>query len=289
MKYTRNGECWCGSKKKYKHCHFDYDLKMIDFKMKGCVTPDKSLIKNKQEIELIKQSAKINTLVLDAVAEKIQAGMSTLEIDKIVYDITLSHHAIPAPLNYEGFPKSVCTSINDEVCHGIPDEKRILKEGDIVNVDVSTIYKGYFSDASRMFMIGKVSEEAEKLVRVTLACVEEGLAAIKPWGYLGDISEAVQRHAQLNGYHVVTALGGHGIGKAFHEEPFVAHVGKAGTGMILAPGMMFTIEPMINQGTAEVYVDKENGWTIYTADHQLSAQWEHMVLITEKGYEVLTK
>lgn len=289
MRYTRNGECWCGSGKKYKHCHFEFDQKVVDLRLKGCLCPSHELIKNEKEIKAIKESAKINTGVLDAVAEKIGPGMSTAEIDKIVYEYTTAHHAIPAPLNYEGFPKSVCTSINDEVCHGIPDEKRILKEGDIVNVDVSTIYKGYFSDASRMFMIGKVSPEAERLVRVTQEAVEAGLAAIKPWGFLGDMSAAVQQYAEKHGYSVVRMLGGHGVGKAFHEDPFVPHVGTAGTGMVLTPGMIFTIEPMLNEGTHEVYVDKENGWTIYTQDHKLSAQWENMVLITEKGYEILTK
>ena len=265
------------------------DVKLWALAEKGQIVPDRSLLKTPEQIAEIRKSADLNTAVLDHVAAHIKAGMSTAQIDKLVYDFTTEHGGIPAPLGYEGFPKSVCTSINDEVCHGIPDERRILKEGDIVNVDVSTIYKGYFSDASRMFMIGKVSAEAEKLVRVTQEAVEAGLAAIKPWGYLGDMSAAVQQVAEKNGYSVVRMLGGHGVGKAFHEDPFVPHVGTPGTGMILAPGMIFTIEPMINEGTHEVYVDKENGWTIYTQDHKLSAQWENMVLITEKGYEILTK
>lgn len=289
MAFKRNSECWCGSKKKYKNCHFEFDQKMIELKMQGKMTPDKKLIKNEKDIQCIRESAKINTLVLDAVAEKIKAGMSTAEIDQIVYDTTIAHHAIPAPLNYEGFPKSVCTSINHEVCHGIPDEKVILKEGDIVNVDVSTIYNGYFSDASRMFMIGEVSENAKRIVETCAKAVEAGLAAIKPWGYLGDVSNAIQTYAEGHGYQIVRALGGHGIGKEFHEDPFVAHYGEQGTGMILAPGMVFTIEPMLNEGTYDVYVDEKNGWTIYTADHKLSAQWENMVLITEEGYEILTK
>ena len=289
MKYSRNGECWCGSKKKYKQCHYDFDLKIIDFKMKGCITPSKEIIKNKKEIELIKESAKINTMVLDEVARYIKVGMSTAEIDKIVYDFTISRQAIPAPLNYDGYPYSVCTSINDEVCHGMPSESRLIQEGDIINVDVSTIYKGYFSDASRMFMMGKVSVEAEKLVEVTQKSLDAGLAAIKPWGFLGDVSEAVMNVARANGYSVVTKFGGHGVGKAFHEEPFVSHVGFAGTGMILAPGMIFTIEPMLNEGSNDVVIDKDNGWTVTTLDHKLSAQWENMVLITEHGYEILSK
>ena len=192
-------------------------------------------------------------------------------------------------LNYEGFPKSVCTSINDVVCHGIPNKNEILKSGDIINVDVSTIYKGYFSDASRMFTIGEVSPEAERIVRVTKECVELGLKAAKPWGHLGDIAYAINSHAQENGYSVVEEIGGHGIGLEFHEEPFVSYVTPKGSEMVLVPGMMFTIEPMINQGSPEFYVDEDNGWTVYTDDDGLSAQIEYMVLIKEDGVEVLTK
>lgn len=289
MIYTKNGECWCGSKKKYKHCHFEFDQKLIEFKMKGYETPRKDMIKNAQEIKKIKESAKINTAVLDAVEAKICEGMTTQEIDDIVAKVTKDHHAICAPLNYEGYPKSVCTSINEVVCHGIPSKDRVLKSGDIVNVDVSTIFRGYFSDASRMFMIGEVSEEARKLVEVTKEALEAGLAAIKPWGFMGDISYAIQTVAERNGFNVVRVFGGHGVGKEFHEDPFVSHVGMPGTGMVLAPGLMFTIEPMINQGTYDVQIDEQDGWTVTTKDGKLSAQWEVMVLITEKGYEILTK
>ena len=289
MTTNRNDKCWCGSGLKYKKCHMDFDEKYNEMAAKGHIMPPKSLIKNKEQIEAIKESGKINTGVLDEVAKHIKAGMSTADIDKIVYDYTIAHDATPAPLGYGGFPKSVCTSINSEVCHGIPDENIILKEGDIVNVDVSTIKDGYFSDASRMFKIGKVSEAADKITDVAKECLEAGIKAVKPWGHLGDIGAAVQEVAEKNGYSVVRAFGGHGIGLEFHEDPFVAHVGKKGQGMVLVPGMIFTIEPMINEGEYDVYVDDVNEWTVYTADDSLSAQWEHQILVTEEGIEIITQ
>lgn len=289
MTTNRNDKCWCGSGLKYKKCHMDFDEKYNEMAAKGHIMPPKSLIKNKEQIEAIKESGKINTGVLDEVAKHIKAGMSTADIDKIVYDYTIAHDATPAPLGYGGFPKSVCTSINSEVCHGIPDENIILKEGDIVNVDVSTIKDGYFSDASRMFKIGKVSEAADKITDVAKECLEAGIKAVKPWGHLGDIGAAVQELAEKNGYSVVRAFGGHGIGLEFHEDPFVAHVGKKGQGMVLVPGMIFTIEPMINEGEYDVYVDDVNEWTVYTADDSLSAQWEHQILVTEDGIEIITR
>lgn len=289
MTTNRNDKCWCGSGLKYKKCHMDFDEKYNEMAAKGHIMPPKSLIKNKEQIEAIKESGKINTGVLDEVAKHIKAGMSTADIDKIVYDYTIAHGATPAPLGYGGFPKSVCTSINTEVCHGIPDEKIILKEGDIVNVDVSTIKDGYFSDASRMFKIGKVSEAADKITDVAKECLEAGIKAVKPWGHLGDIGAAVQELAEKNGYSVVRAFGGHGIGLEFHEDPFVAHVGKKDQGMVLVPGMIFTIEPMINEGEYDVYVDDVNEWTVYTADDSLSAQWEHQILVTEDGIEIITQ
>ena len=196
---------------------------------------------------------------------------------------------IPAPLNYQGFPKSVCTSLNNEICHGIPDENIMIQDGDIINVDVSTILNGYFSDASRMFKMGNVSERAERLVRVTEECVQRGLAAAKPWGHLGDIADAINTHAQANGYSVVEEIGGHGIGLEFHEDPFVSYVTPKGSEMLLVPGMMFTIEPMINEGSPDFFVDEDNDWTVYTIDDGLSAQIEYMVLVKEDGVEVLTK
>lgn len=240
-------------------------------------------------MKLLKKSAALNTAVLDHVAAHIKAGMSTAEIDKLVYDFTKEHGGIPAPLGYEGFPKSVCTSINNVVCHGIPDENEILEEGDIINVDVSTILNGYYSDASRMFTIGELSPEAERIVRVTRECVELGLKEAKPWGHLGDIAHAINSHAKANGYSVVEEIGGHGIGLDFHEDPFVSYVTPKGSEMVLVPGMIFTIEPMINEGSPDFFIDEENDWTVYTIDDGLSAQVEYMVLITEDGAEVLTK
>ena len=245
--------------------------------------PDRSLLKTREQIREIKKSARLNTAVLDHVAAHIRAGMSTAEIDRLVYDFTTNHGGIPAPLNYEGFPKSVCTSINDVICHGIPDENEILQDGDIVNVDVSTILNGYYSDASRMFLIGDVSERARKLVQVTAECVERGLKAARPWGHLGDIAWAINSHARANGYSVVEDIGGHGIGLEFHEDPFVSYVTPKGTEMVLVPGMMFTIEPMINEGGPDFFIDEDNGWTVYTEDGGLSAQIEYMVLVLGTG------
>ncbi|WP_294402308.1 type I methionyl aminopeptidase [uncultured Clostridium sp.] len=287
MSFDRNAKCWCGSGKKYKKCHLEFDEKIESYRLKGFEVPSRDIIKSEADIEGIRKSAEVNNGVLDLVASKIKAGMSTAEIDKLVYDYTVAHGAVPAPLNFEGFPKSVCTSINNEVCHGIPDEKVILQDGDIVNVDVSTILNGYYSDASRMFMIGNVSPEAEKLVKVSRECMIKGVEAIKPWGFLGDIGAACEEHAHKNGYSIVRLLGGHGVGNKFHEDPFVPHIGEAGTGMLLVPGMVLTVEPMVNEGTYDVFEDADNGWTIYTDDDKLSAQWEHTILITEDGVEIL--
>lgn len=288
-KLMRNDPCWCGSKKPYCECHMDFDKKIEMYRKKFHKVPPRSIIKNEEQLQGMRESSKINIAVLDYVAENIKVGMTTQEIDEMVYEKTTAMGGIPAPLNYEGFPKSVCTSINNVVCHGIPSENEILVEGDIINVDVSTILNGYYSDASRMFKIGNVSEKAERIVRVTQECVERGLKAAKPWGHLGDIAYAINTHAKKNGYSVVEEIGGHGIGLEFHEEPFVSYVTPKGSEMVLVPGMMFTIEPMINEGTPEFYVDEDNGWTVYTDDDGLSAQVEYMVLVKEKSVEVLTK
>ncbi|WP_194190103.1 methionyl aminopeptidase [Clostridium chrysemydis] len=288
MKINRNDDCWCGSGKKYKKCHMSFDEKYEEMKRQGHMMLPRTVVKNEEQIKGIKESAKINTEVLDLISEKIHEGMSTEEINTLVHEYTVSKGAIPAPLNYGGFPKSLCTSINEEVCHGIPDSKIKLKSGDIINTDVSTILNGYFSDASRMFMIGEVSEEAKRLVEVSRECLIKGIEAVKPWGFFGDIGAAVQEHAEKNGFSVVRDFGGHGLGIQFHEDPFVAHVGEKGTGPVIMPGMVFTIEPMINQGGYEVFVDADNDWTAITEDYSLSAQWEHTLLVTEDGIEILT-
>ena len=287
MKIGRNDPCWCGSGRKYKQCHEAFDRKMEHYAHLGHIVPTHDMLKTPEQIAGIKESAKINVAVLDDIAEHIHVGMSTEEIDQRVYQLTKEMGGIPAPLNYEGFPKSVCTSINDQVCHGIPSKDVILQDGDIINVDVSTIYNGYFSDSSRMFCLGNVSEENRKLVQVTKECVELGLAEVKPWGFLGDVGAAICEHAHANGYTVVREIGGHGVGVEFHEEPWVGYYTKRGEEMLLVPGLMCTIEPMVNMGTQQIYTDQENGWEVYTMDGKPSAQWEYQVLVTENGAEVI--
>jgi len=287
-KLGRNDKCWCGSGRKYKQCHEAFDSRIVRIADAGHVVPTRDMIKNADQIAGIRQSAKINIAVLDYVQEHIGVGTSTAEIDHWVYDVTTKMGGRPAPLDYDGFPKSVCTSVNNQVCHGIPSEDVILKEGDIVNVDVSTVLNGYFSDSSRMFCIGEVSPEKERLVRVTKECVELGLKEVKPWGFMGDMGQAVHDHAFENGYTVVREIGGHGVGLDFHEEPWVSYNSRRGEEMLMVPGMIFTIEPMVNMGAPEIYVDEENDWTVYTEDGKPSAQWEIMVLVTEDGAEVLS-
>lgn len=289
MKLNRNDLCWCKSGLKYKNCHLEFDEKLNDLKSKGYIVPTRNLIKTKGQIEGIKKSAEINNGLLDLISENIKAGMTTEEINKLAHDYTVSKGGIPATLNYDGFPKSICVSINNVVCHGIPSKDVILKNGDIVNVDATTILNGYYSDASRMFMIGEVDEEAKKLVEVTKECLNKGLESVKPWGFLGDIGAAIQEYSESNGYSVVREFGGHGVGLDIHEEPFVSHLGKRGTGMVLVPGMVFTIEPMINAGSNEIFIDEDDGWTVLTDDDSLSAQWEHTILVTENGMEIIAR
>lgn len=286
-KIGRNNPCWCGSGRKYKSCHAAFDEKIAKYKAAGHKVPERKIIKTPEQIAGIKESCKINIAVLDYIEAHIREGISTAEIDRWVHDITTSMGGIPAPLNYKGYPYSVCTSVNDQVCHGFPSEEVILKEGDIVNVDCSTILNGYFSDSSRMFCIGEISEEKKRLVEVTKECVEIGLKEVKPWGFLGDMGQAVHDHAFANGYTVVREIGGHGVGLAFHEDPWVGYNSKRGTEMLLVPGMIFTIEPMVNMGKANICIDPQNDWEVYTEDGMPSAQWEIMVLVTEDGYEVL--
>ena len=261
--------------------------KIQKYRKQGLKLPPRKVLRTPEQLEGIRESAKINTALLDYISENIREGMSTEEIDRMVYDFTTSHGAIPAPLNYEGFPKSVCTSINDVVCHGIPSKDEILRSGDIINVDVSTIYKGYFSDASRMFMIGKVSKPNQDLVAITKECMRRGVEACKPWAFIGDIGAAIAPFARKHGYSVVTEFGGHGVGIDFHEEPFVCHDSKKNTGMLMVPGMVFPVEPMINAGRRDVFIDASNDWTVYTQDGSMSAQWENTVLVTDTGVEVL--
>ncbi len=284
----RNDACWCGSGKKYKKCHMNEDQRLDMLYSQGFEVPPRSLIKTAADVEGIKRSAEVNRGALDYVGERICAGCTTEDINAWVHEYTVGHGAIPAPLDYEGFPKSVCTSANDVICHGIPSPDDVLCEGDIINVDCSTILDGYFSDSSRMFCIGEVSAERRHLVDATKESVRRGLAAVRPWGFLGDVAHAVQTYIESEGFNVVREFGGHGIGLEFHEEPFVGFVGEEGTGMVLAPGSCFTIEPMVNAGEATIDMSDPNGWTVRTADHSDSAQWEVQIVVTETGYELLS-
>ncbi|MDE7198952.1 MAG: methionyl aminopeptidase [Lachnospiraceae bacterium] len=287
-KLGRNDACWCGSGKKYKVCHMAMDEKIEAYALQGHIVPSHDILKTPEQLQGIRESSKLNIAILDEIGKQIHIGMSTEEIDRLVSDMTKEMGGIAAPLGYDGFPKSVCTSINEVVCHGIPDENRLLRDGDIVNVDVSTIYNGYFSDSSRMFMLGNVPEETRRLVQVARECIDVGLEQVKPWNFLGDMAQAINDHAKKNGYSIVREIGGHGIGLEFHEEPFVSYVTPKGTEMLMVPGMVFTIEPMVNMGKADIYIDDEDGWTVYTEDGKPSAQWEVTLAVTEDGYEILT-
>lgn len=287
MKLGRNDLCWCGSNKKYKSCHLTFDEKIADFEEQGAMVPSRDMIKTPEQIEGIRKAGKINTMILDQLQPYVKEGVTTEELDQLVNKFTKELGGIAAPLGYQGYPKSVCTSINEVVCHGIPHPKRKLVSGDIVNIDVSTIVDGYYGDSSRMYLIGEVSEEKRKLVEVTKECLELGVKEVKPWSFLGDAGYVINEHAKKHGYTVVREIGGHGVGIEFHEEPWVSHIGQRGTDILLVPGMIFTIEPMVNMGKADVIQDEEDGWTIYTEDGMPSAQWEYMLLVTETGVEVL--
>lgn len=285
----RNDACWCGSGKKYKKCHSSFDERLERLWEEGWNVLPRTLYKTPADIEGIKRSAAINVGVLDYVGEHITAGMTTNQIDQMIYDYTVEHGGTPADLNYEGYPKSVCTSINDVVCHGIPCDTDVLHEGDIINVDCSTILDGYFSDSSRMFCIGKVSAERQRLVDVTRASVEAGLAAVKPWLPLSVMAEAVQKMVEDAGFSVVREYGGHGIGKEFHEDPFVGFTTEApDVDTIMVPGMVFTIEPMVNAGAPDIKISKGDGWCVRTKDGSDSAQCEVQLVVTEDGYDLLS-
>ena len=270
----------------------EMDKEILYWQNRNKSVPSRDLIKSPEQIEGIRRSGIVNTAVLDAVEAAIHPGMSTQEIDDICMAVCKDHNAIPACLGYEGFPKSVCTSVNECVCHGIPKPNQILEEGDIVNVDFTTILDGYYADASRMFIIGgKTTPEKEQLVRVAKECLEIGMQAARPYGFVGDIGNAIQKHAHKYHYGVVRDLCGHGVGLKFHEDPEVAHYGKKGSGMLLVPGMVFTIEPMINMGTWRVFIDADDpyGWEVITEDELPSAQWEHTLLMTDHGVEILSR
>lgn len=249
-------------------------------------------IKSADEIQKMRVAGRLAGELLDFIAPHVKPGVTTGQIDRLCHDYQVDHQGtVPAPLNYappgyKPFPKSICTSVNHQVCHGVPGE-RVLKSGDILNIDVTPIKDGYHGDSSRMFYVGNPSIQARRLCEVTYECMWRGIRAVRPGGFLGDIGAAIQQHAEAHGYSVVREFCGHGIGQKFHEEPQVLHYGQAGTGLVLQPGMVFTIEPMINAGRPAIR-ELADGWTIVTKDHSLSAQWEHTVLVTDRGCEVLT-
>lgn len=244
-------------------------------------------IKTPQDIEKMRIAGRLAAEVLEMIEEHVQVGITTDQLNTLCHDYIVNvQKAIPAPLNYNGFPKSICTSINHVVCHGIPNDKA-LKDGDIINIDITVIKDGYFGDTSKMFMVGTVSEWAQRLCKVTQECLYKGIELVRPGTRLGDIGAVIQQHAEKNGYSVVREFCGHGIGTVFHEEPQILHYGKAGTGMELKEGMTFTIEPMINLGRADTRV-LGDGWTAITKDRKLTAQWEHTLAVTADGYEIFT-
>ena len=255
-------KCWCGSGLDYEVCHREFDKKINYYKKRGVMTPPRSMIKNQQQIEGIKKAAVVNNGLLDHIEKNIKIGMSTEDIDVLTREYLKEHNAHSADLNYEGYPKSICTSINDVVCHGIPSSDVILKDGDIINVDATSELNGYYADASRMFMMGS---------------------------HIGDIGKAIQRYAHINGYSVVEEFCGHGIGMTMHEDPYVFHFKTKEDTVLIVPGMVFTIEPMLNQGTRHVHLNYNDDWTVYTDDGKLSAQWEHTFLVTEDGVEIISK
>ena len=246
-------------------------------------------IKTPEELDKMRIAGKLAAQVLEMIEAQVQAGVSTGELDRICHEYIINElDAVPAPLNYNGFPKSICTSVNEVVCHGIPSDRKLLKNGDIINIDITVIKDGYHGDTSKMFFIGKAAPHAERLVTVTQECLYRGIEVVKPGATLGDIGHVIQQHAEKNYYSVVREYCGHGIGTIFHEEPQVLHYGRKGAGMTLERGMTFTIEPMLNAGRRHVKLNKKDGWTVTTRDGRLSAQWEHTLAVTESGCEVLT-
>lgn len=288
-KLSRNDPCWCGSGKKYKHCHLRGDQQRqrqrapVGWKRRS----PRIIIKTEEQVAGIRKASRLTVEILDELEKRIEPGITTEQINSWVHEMTLAGGGVPAPLNYRGYPKSVCTSLNEVICHGIPSPERVLLSGDILNVDVTSIVEGYYGDSSRMFLIGEVSDEARRLVEVTRECLDRAIEQVRPGNTLGDIGYAIQEHAEGHGYSVVRAFVGHGTGIDFHEPPDVRHYGRPGTGLVLQPNMVFTIEPMINIGSPDVKV-LDDGWTAITVDDTLSAQWEHTLRVTAEGVEVLT-
>jgi methionyl aminopeptidase len=284
-KISRNALCPCGSGKKYKRCCLNKDTAAQTSDMQYAKR-HRIRLKTPAEIDGIRHAGRLVIDTLNRVAPMITPGTATDDINTFVHDFTIAHGAIPAPLNYRGFPKSVCVSINEVICHGIPGERQ-LAEGDIVNVDVTSILNGYYADASQTFFVGTPGEGARKVVDVSRQCLAEGINAVMPGNTVGDIGHAIQTYAERQGCSVVREFVGHGVGIDFHEAPQIPHYGRPGTGIRLIPGMVFTIEPMINLGAKELKVLRD-GWTAVTQDGSLSAQFEQTLLVTDTGVESLT-
>ena len=284
----RNDLCPCGSGLKYKKCCLNskQNQELKDIK-NLYLQRHKIRLKENGDIDGIRASGRLALETLDMVEKIIKPGISTDDINTLVHDFTVSHGAIPAPLNYRGFPKSVCVSINEVICHGIPGQ-RILKDGDIINVDVTPILNGYYADASKTFFVGTPANGARKIVSVARESLKVGMSMVRPSNTVGDIGWAIQRYAESQGCSVVREFVGHGVGLEFHEPPQIPHYGRKGNGIRLVPGMVFTIEPMINAGVADAIIDSKDGWTARTKDGRPSAQWEHTLLITPTGHEILT-
>jgi methionyl aminopeptidase len=286
MKLTRNSLCWCGSGKKYKKCHLEEDQKIGAGKRKSLLPLNGIIIKTEEQIDGIRKSSALTREILDKVNDVIEPGITTDDINDFIHNYIVSHGAVPATLNYNGFPKSCCTSLNEVICHGIPD-KTLLKKGDILNVDVTTILGGYYGDSGRMYIVGEAPDNAMRLVNVARECLYRGIEQVKPGNDLSEIGNVIESHASQFGFSVVRDYGGHGIGLKFHEEPHIHHYASKKRGIALEPNMVFTIEPMINEGKHGSRLLSDN-WTAVTVDGKLSAQWEHTVRVTETGVEILT-
>ena len=282
----RNDPCPCGSGRKYKHCCYGKPEGAVDTLKARYARKYNIRLKSAKDIEGIRKAGRLTVETLDLVEAHLRVGMATDEINALVHEFTIRNGAVPAPLNYRGFPKSVCVSVNDEICHGIPDG-RIIADGDIVNVDVTPILDGYYADANKTFFMGSPSPDARKIVDVARECLRLGVDMVQPGNTTGDIGWAIQRYAESNQCSVVREFVGHGVGFDFHEAPQILHYGRRGEGIPLAPGMVFTIEPMINLGKRHLRI-LDNQWTAVTVDGSLSAQFEQTILVTEDGYESLT-
>ena len=287
LKVRRNDPCPCGSGLKYKKCCMNRETILDAGQNRDLYCRKYNIrLKDEKDIEGIRRAGRLALRTLDLVGSNIRPGITTEEINTLVHEFTIQHGAIPAPLHYRGFPKSVCVSVNEVICHGIPGD-RVLKDGDIVNVDVTPILKGYYADTNMTFFVGTPGPDAKKIVAVAAQCLKKGMSMVRPGNRIGDIGWAIQTYAESQGCSVVREFVGHGVGLEFHEPPQIPHYGRKGDGILLIPGMVFTIEPMINLGRKELNVLSDN-WTAVTRDGSLSAQFEQTILVTKTGFESLT-